>query len=114
MSFYPRIIVFSSCLFWWSRGFAQLVDITQVDEGGNVNAPLGVINKSLEGQIGAGLGDINTPGSAVFLIKRDPARSVRRGRQLFQRKFSMAQGNGPRVNFTSTGDITPFAPLNFR
>lgn len=114
MSFYTRIILFSICLFGWNLSFAELVDITMVNDNDNVNAPLGVINKSLEGQIGAGHGDVNTPGSAVFLIKRDPARSIRRGRQLFQRKFSMAQGNGPRVNFTSTGDITEFAPLNFR
>lgn len=114
MSFYTRMMLMSVCLFGWSTSFAELVDITQVDEGGNVNAPLGVINKSLEEQIGAGHGDVNTPGSSVFLIKRDPARSIRRGRQLFQRKFTAAQGLGPRVNFTSTGDITDFAPLNFR
>ena len=42
----------------------------------------------------------------MYLIKRDPARSIRRGRQLFQRKFTADQGLGPRVNFSSTGDIT--------
>ncbi len=42
----------------------------------------------------------------MYLIKRDPARSIRRGRQLFQRKFSTDEGHGPRVNVSSTGDIT--------
>jgi len=85
---------------------AQLVDCEASDQGGNIDAPGGCIAKTLEEQVGAGHGDVNTPGSAVYLIKRDPARSVRRGRQLFQRKFSAAQGQGPRVNFGSTGDIT--------
>ena len=85
---------------------AELVDITQVNDGGAVNAPGGLIGKSLEEQIGTGHGDETTFGSAVYLIKRDPARSIRRGRQLFQRKFTAGQGLGPRVNFHSTGDIT--------
>ena len=85
---------------------AQLVDCQASDQNGNLNAPGGCIAKTLEEQVGAGHGDVDTPGSAVYLIKRDPARSVRRGRQLFQRKFSAAQGQGPRVNFGSTGDIT--------
>jgi hypothetical protein len=63
------------------------------------------INKSLERQVGAGHGDAFTPGSAVYLIKRDPARSVRRGRQLFQRKFNQDQGLGPRVSRSSSGDL---------
>lgn len=90
---------------------AQLNDITQVDGSGAVNAPGGTIAKSLEEQIGTGHGDELTPGSAVYLIKRDPARSIRRGRQLFQRKFTTDQGHGPRVNFASTGDITQNAAL---
>jgi len=35
-----------------------------------------------------------TPGSSIFIINRDPFRSVRRGRQLFQRKFTRLQGQG--------------------
>ena len=80
---------------------AQLVDATQVTP----NVPGGQIGKSLDQQIGAGHGDEFTPGSAVYLIKRDPARSVRRGRQIFQRKFTLEQGQGPRVNADSSGDI---------
>ena len=43
--------------------------------------------------------------SALRLLLADPARSIRRGRQLFQRKFTRAQGLGPRVSDTASGDI---------
>ena len=80
---------------------AQLTDSTPTTP----NVPGGAIGKSLEQQIGSGQGDVLTPGSSVYLIKRDPARSIRRGRQLFQRKFTLNQGQGPRVSGHSTGDI---------
>ncbi len=79
---------------------AQLTDVTQTPNA--INAGIG---KSLEEQVGAGRGDEFTPGSSIYLIKRDPARSIRRGRQLFQRKFTENQGQGPRVNNNSSGDI---------
>ncbi len=85
---------------------AELVPCDKVNNGGVINAPGGCIDKRLEEQIGTGSGHVNLPGSAVYLIKRDPARSIRRGRQLFQRKFSVDEGLGPRVNSSSTGDIT--------
>lgn len=85
---------------------AELLDDSLVNANGAINAPGGTIAKSLQEQIGSGHGDVNIPGSAVYLIKRDPARSIRRGRQLFQRKFSAAEGLGPRVNFDSSGDVT--------
>jgi hypothetical protein len=50
------------------------------------------IQKNLGGQIGTGRGSVNTPDSSIFIIQRDPFRSVRRGRQLFQRKFLPTQG----------------------
>lgn len=53
------------------------------------------IEKSLTDQVGAGRGTVNTPASSLFIIKRDPFRSIRRGRQLFQRKFQVQQGFGP-------------------
>lgn len=62
------------------------------------------INKTYEEQIGAGRGDVMTPDSSMFIIKRDPFRSIRRGRQLFQRKFTLAQGLGPRTG-DGVGDI---------
>jgi mono/diheme cytochrome c family protein len=45
-----------------------------------------------------------TPDSSIFIIQRDPFRAIRRGRQLFQRKFTVAQGVGPRVD-DGVGDI---------
>ncbi len=78
---------------------AQESDITQtpntIDAG---------IQKSLEEQIGAGRGDWSTPDSSRFLIARDPFRAIVRGRQLFQRKFTHAQGFGPRTD-DGEGDI---------
>jgi hypothetical protein len=40
-------------------------------------------------------GDINTDGTSLYIISRDPFRSIRRGRQIFQRKFTKAEGQGP-------------------
>ena len=68
--------------------------------------PGSCIKKTLTDQIGTGQGDEFTSGSSIYLIKRDPARSIRRGRQLFQRKFSYEEGLGPRVNNSSAGDVT--------
>src|SRR5262245_4719975 len=73
--------------------WAQLNDLTQTPNAANAG-----IVKSLAGQIGAGRGNIMTPGSSRFIIARDPFRSIRRGRQIFQRKFTVAQGLGPRTN----------------
>lgn len=45
-----------------------------------------------------------TPGSSIHIINRDPFRSIRRGRQLFQRKFTRVQGQGPNSG-DGVGDI---------
>ncbi|MET0621362.1 MAG: di-heme oxidoredictase family protein [Pyrinomonadaceae bacterium] len=72
---------------------AQLTDITRTPN------PVGEgICKSFPQQVGAGRGNIFTPGSSLFIINRDPFRSIRRGRQVFQRKFARSQGHGPAVN----------------
>jgi hypothetical protein len=73
---------------------AQLRDITQISP----TVPGGAINKSFVQQIGAGRGSIFTPDTSRFIIARDPFRAIRRGRQIFQRKFQIAQGNGPTTN----------------
>ena len=85
---------------------AQLPDCTLVDQAASVSAPGGCIAKPLRAQVGPGQGDVATPGSSTYLINRDPARAIRRGRQLFQRKFSITEGVGPRVNPGGSGDIT--------
>lgn len=78
---------------------AQMIDNTQA-----TNTAAAGINKSLTDEIGAGRGTILTPGSSLYIIKRDPFRSIRRGRQLFQRKFTRAQGQGPNEG-DGVGDI---------
>jgi mono/diheme cytochrome c family protein len=62
------------------------------------------IAKSLTQEIGAGVGDVMTTDSSSFIIARDPFRAIRRGRQLFQRKFLRSQGQGPLAN-DGLGDI---------
>jgi hypothetical protein len=75
---------------WSSTLHAQLIDNTQAP-----NTAKAGINKSLQDEIGAGRGNTLTPNSSIYIINRDPYRSIRRGRQLFQRKFTRAQGQGP-------------------
>jgi hypothetical protein len=78
---------------------AQLTDITQTPN------TLGAgIKKSLREEIGLGRGDVMTPDSSEYMIRRDPFRAIQRGRQIFQRKFTHAQGVGPRKN-DGIGDI---------
>ena len=79
---------------------AQLVDQVLVPNTAEEGIAL-----SLEEQIGEGQGDETVPGSSIYLIKRDPARSIRRGRQLFQRKFTERQGLGPRTESDGEGFI---------
>jgi mono/diheme cytochrome c family protein len=78
---------------------AQLIDRTlapnTVNEG---------IAKSLVHEVGAGRGDLMTMNSTIYLINRDPFRAIRRGRQLFQRKFTRAEGQGP-VTQDGVGDV---------
>lgn len=69
---------------------AQLIDRTKAPN----NANLGIA-KSYVQQIGAGRGNVMTPGSSAYILARDPFRAVRRGRQLFQRKFTRDEGQGP-------------------
>src|SRR5262249_1424102 len=78
---------------------AQMIDATRAP-----NTAEDGIHKSLADEVGAGRGDWNTPGSASFLINRDPYRAIRRGRQVFQRKFTRADGQGP-VTDDGVGDI---------
>lgn len=79
---------------------AQLVDRTRAPHTEDKAA----VQKSLAQQIGAGRANDVTPNSSLFLIRRDPFRSIRRGRQLFQRKFAVEQGLGP-ITGDGAGDI---------
>src|SRR3954469_2473810 len=85
------LAVFSITVYWCGpKALAQLIDRTK-----NPNVINAGIAKSLAEEEGAGRGDVMMPGSELFNIKRDPFRSIRRGRQLFQRKFLRTQGAGP-------------------
>ena len=99
------VLLTLAVLVWAKNADAQLTDLTQTPN----SAEEGIV-LSLEQQVGAGQGDENTPDSSIFIIRRDPARAVRRGRQLFQRKFTLAQGHGPRAN-DGIGDIAEIAAL---
>jgi di-heme oxidoreductase (putative peroxidase) len=82
---------------------AQLIDRTLSPNAANAG-----IAKSFEQQAGAGRGDVLSPGSSLFIINRDPARAIRRGRQIFQRKFTRSQGQGP---VTGDGSGNPAVDL---
>lgn len=82
-----------------SHSAAQETDRTQTPNSAGAG-----IAKSLAAEVGAGRGDELTPDSSRYLIARDPFRSIVRGRQLFQRKFTVAQGLGPRFQ-DGVGDI---------
>jgi hypothetical protein len=76
-----------------------MIDDTQAPNVANAG-----IHKSLQDEIGAGRGTSMVPNSSLYLIGRDPFRSIRRGRQLFQRKFTRLQGQGPNEG-DGVGDI---------
>jgi hypothetical protein len=78
---------------------AQLIDRTLAPNRSGDGIAL-----SLEEEVGAGRGDWFTEDSASFIIRRDPFRAIRRGRQLFQRKFQAARGQGPLTG-DGVGDV---------
>jgi hypothetical protein len=78
---------------------AQMIDNNQAPSTAKAG-----INKSLLDETGAGRGSSTTAASSIFLIERDPFRSIRRGRQLFQRKFTRLQGQGA-ANSDGVGDL---------
>ena len=77
---------------------AQLRDVTQNPDIAAVpghpgdSAGIGLSYDDEKGTSPDDHGDVLVPGSSRYIISRDPARAVRRGRQLFQRKFTVAQG----------------------
>ena len=93
------LLVLSAVCYFAPRSYAQLPDKTVTPNSANVG-----INKSFAEQAGAGRGDVMTLASSMFIIKRDPFRAIRRGRQLFQRKFTRLQGLGP-LSGDGTGNI---------
>jgi hypothetical protein len=88
-----------SALLLLGCAYAQMIDNAQAP-----NTAKAGINKSLFDEIGAGRGNVMMPNSSVYIINRDPFRSIRRGRQIFQRKFTRVQGQGANEG-DGAGDI---------
>ena len=80
-------------------GHAQLIDRHRMPNTANEG-----IRKSLIEEVGLGRGYETMPDSSMYIIKRDPFRAVRRGRQLFQRKFVRTEGQG-RAKFDGDQSI---------
>lgn len=93
------LLSFTICVWLVPTGNAQLPDKTVTPNAAGVG-----INKSFIDQAGVGRGDVMTPDSSLFIIERDPFRAIRRGRQLFQRKYTRLQGIGP-LSGDGTGNI---------
>jgi len=68
--------VIAGCLGGMTPALAQSIDKTEAP-----NAEGAGIAKSLFDEIGPGRGDDMTPGSSRYILRRDPFRSIRRGRQ---------------------------------
>jgi mono/diheme cytochrome c family protein len=75
----------------------QLVDRNKAPNVANegITRPLtGLAPDGTPSQIGDGRGTVDTPNSSLNVIAFDPFRAIRRGRQLFQRKFSVETRDG--------------------
>src|SRR5215475_9835232 len=101
----PKVKVVVICILVAAVSLLSIPTLGQlIDKTRTPNVADAGIAKSLADQIGAGRGDVMTPNSSAFIIARDPYRSIRRGRQLFQRKFTRSQGQGPNFG-DGAGDI---------
>jgi Di-haem oxidoreductase, putative peroxidase len=72
----------------------QLVDRTKAPSTSSDGIPLPLIGSPFPSQIGDGRTG-SVWNSSRNLIALDPFRAIRRGRQLFQRKFTKLEGQGP-------------------
>jgi hypothetical protein len=88
-----RLWLFVMCAVSLTSGavaLGQLIDRTLAPNTSGDGIALSLVE-----QVGAGRGDWNTEDSSSFIIHRDPFRAIRRGRQVFQRKFTVGGGQGP-------------------
>jgi cytochrome c553 len=93
------VIISASALCTSIPVVAQLIDRTIAPNTAGDGIAL-----SLQEQIGPGRGDWFTDGSSSYITTRDPFRAIRRGRQLFQRKYQLSGGLGP-ITGDGAGDI---------
>jgi Di-haem oxidoreductase, putative peroxidase len=84
------------CVGWSATVFGQLVDRNTAPNTANEGIGRALIAGPYPTQIGDGRtsGDAN---ASINVIAFDPFRAIRRGRQLFQRKFTRGDGNGPNA-----------------
>jgi hypothetical protein len=86
--------------------FSFPVSAQLTDRNVSTNTANAGIAKTLAQEIGDGVTDADHRGvvptscsvpanTSLYIINCDPFRSIRRGRQIFQRKFTQAQGQGP-------------------
>ena len=81
----------------------QLVDRNKALNAAGEGIARPLIGEPGPSQVGDGRNG-GDPNSSLNVIARDPFRAIRRGRQLFQRKFAQSEGFGPGLGDTR-GDI---------
>jgi mono/diheme cytochrome c family protein len=74
----------------------QLVDRNKAPNTANEGIARPLIGAPYPSQIGDGRTSAD-PNASQWVIALDPFRAIRRGRQLFQRKFTRLEGQGPTV-----------------
>jgi hypothetical protein len=102
MAALARLVPLAACLAMpvaTAHVMAQLIDKNMAPNTAGEG-----ISMSLDQQVGAGRGDAYTEDSSMYIIGRDPFRAIRRGRQLFQRKFPVSRGQGPLTG-DGVGDV---------
>src|SRR6266498_3055867 len=77
-----------------TRIFGQLIDKNKAPNTANEGVSRSLAIGPYPTQIGDGRWGAD-PNSSQNVIAFDPFRAIRRGRQLFQRKFSRIDGQGP-------------------
>ncbi|MGH9313558.1 MAG: di-heme oxidoredictase family protein, partial [Vicinamibacterales bacterium] len=77
-----------------TRMFGQLVDKNKAPNSANEGISLPLTGGPYPSQIGDGRVGTD-PNTSQNVIAMDPFRAIRRGRQLFQRKFTRLEGQGP-------------------
>jgi len=83
--------------------FAQLIDNNKAPNAANGGIARALLSGPYPTEIFEGRNGTD-PNTSLNVIRFDPFRAIRRGRQLFQRKFSQMEGQGPLTN-DGFGDI---------
>ena len=96
-------LVMAAAFVFSSTLAAQLIDNNKAPNVANGGIARPLISGAYPTQVFDGrLG--SDPNTSLNVIRFDPFRAVRRGRQLFQRKFTRSEGQGP-LSHDGSGDI---------